>query len=184
MPGCAVRQGSNVLSNMRLFLLALAMFAQLACTTDPSGPEVTFPARMRLEATAAGTADGREIKCRIDFIVELAPAGSAAWASAGGDAYRESLDGTGAGIAFWADAYYPDVRLAYPAGSIFALIGYQDGAPIAPVTDSRFWDELRAFHGRPGPSPELASGPWACRPMDTRGDSLGTVLGTWTLHEY
>lgn len=170
-------------AHFRRWATTAALLPALACSGNDGGPGVEFPPRMRLSATAAGTTEGRTIDCHLDFVVELAPEGSGAWAVMGGEIFRRSLDDTEAGAAFWGDAYYEDLRISVTGDGALTLTAWQAGAPMPPVTDSRFWDGLRTFQGEMGPAPGLASGAWSCRPMDSHGDSVGTVVGEWSLVE-
>lgn len=101
--------------------------------------------------------------------------------TAGGEAYRQVLDETGAGIEFWASAHSETLIRVTPDGAV-SVTAFQDGVRMPRVTDSRFWESVRVLWGEVSTDPVvLAEGDWSCPPMDARGDDVGIVSGHWIL---
>jgi hypothetical protein len=153
-------------------LLALA-----GCATSPDEPNAHLPAAMSLVATAQGIVAGRTIDCSLHFTIDLERDGArdGTW---GGEASRKSLLPDGSGIAFLADAS-SQVRVEGVPGNGVRLVSYREGRPIAADGQSRFWDGILALEGTYASGNRTISGAWTCHPMDTRGDDLGSVDGTW-----
>lgn len=162
--------------------LLIALTSCTACdgtTAPPAVPEL--PARMRLSAEASTITDnGQQITCFLDYIVEVRRDGDGYAGQWGGEAYRQSIDGTGAGITFWASAF-TFARVSFESGGRVALVAHVDGRPAPPVTDSRFWDGVRRFDGELADGDVVAEGPWSCQPMDARDDDFGVAEGSWRL---
>ncbi|MBX3134235.1 MAG: hypothetical protein KF689_12710 [Gemmatimonadaceae bacterium] len=167
------------------FLVAAsALLTGLGCAQEPTGPSRQFaiPANPKLIAEATAWDGAMHVDCWIDFSVHLEPRGDHWFGTWGGEAHRKAVDATGAGVAYFADAF-SQVRVdVSPTGAV-TLATYRDDALLSPSGDSRFWDGILEFRGRmvPVEHPIIAEGEWSCRPMDTHDDSIGTVTGIWQL---
>lgn len=162
-------------------LLCLALLA--ACDRSASAPlpPPDLPARMHLEATAEGLVGDLTITCAVDWVVQMTREWSYYEGAFGGDIRRTVLEPSEAGIEFWGEAY-SEARLQFGPGGAVSLVSYVNGAPAPAVTDSRFWEGVRRFDGALTDGGDaLAAGTWQCRPMDARGDTIGTVPGSWRL---
>jgi hypothetical protein len=136
---------------------------------------------MTLHATASGVVDGLTITCELDYNATLQPDGEIFRARIGGEARRKVLDASQAGVSFFADAFYPDLRIDRGAFGRVTMTSFHDDRPDEGTGESRFWDELNRFEGRYDPATQSLSGTWTCRPLDTRGDVRGDVTGTWEM---
>ena len=162
--------------------LALAIVAS-ACSSSPASPTPSFvlPPTMTLRATAFDVIDGLTITCDILFSAQLQPDGDLVRAVMGGETRRQVLDASQAGIAFSADAFYPDLRIKRGSFGRVTMTSYVNDAPDPDLGLSRFWDEINVFQGRYDSATQTLSGTWTCRPLDTRGDTRGDVAGTWEM---
>ena len=163
-------------------VFALAIIAG-ACSSSPTSPTpgLDLPPTMTLRASASGSIDGLTITCEILFNAILEPDGEIVRARVGGEARRRILDASGSGIAFIADAFYPDMRIDRRAFGRVTLTSFRGGVPDPSTGESRFWDELNRFEGRYDPETQSLSGTWTCRPLDTQSDVRGDVTGTWEM---
>lgn len=166
----------------RHLTLLLALLAGCDRATAPE-PVAPLPSTLRLHATAEGVVGELIISCFVDWHVKIEARGSHYRGTAGGDAYRSALDGTGAGVVFWADAFTEFRMDVGPTGAV-SIISLWEGEPAPPVSDSRFWEEVRTWAGVRGTGETVASGTWTCAPMDAHDDLVGHVTGTWTLTPY
>lgn len=139
-----------------------------------------LPPQMLLEAHASGTSNGHEITCELSFIVTMSRDGDGYTGELGGEIHRLSLDATQAGTEFWGQAH-TEARIHFGEVGRISLVSYRDGAPVPIVTDSRFWDGIRRFDGEVANGGALAGGTWQCAPMDSHGDTFGTLTGVWQL---
>jgi len=174
-----------------LHLAALGVLTMVGCgdSSSPTGPDDTaeLPLEFRVHATAFEEfPDGWAVECLIDVIVSLEPARSPApgrreyHGSMGGEASRAILDQQGAGVAFWADAYWPDgvARVIGPDSVEFSL-GPKTG-------ESRFWDAFNLIAGSKDADGRW-SGAWTCYPLDIDGshggyaDTERIAEGSWEL---
>lgn len=167
---------------MRLPALVLGTCLVAACSEGATAVvEVpALPPQMRLEAHASGMSDGHEITCELDFVVNMTRDGDGYTGEFGGEIHRISLDATQAGIEFWGQAH-TEARIRFGDGGRVSLVSYRGGAPMPVVTDSRFWEGIRRFDGVVLSGVAVAGGTWQCAPMDARGDTFGTLTGTWHL---
>lgn len=140
-----------------------------------------LPPQMLLEAEASGTSNGHEITCELNFILTMSRDGDGYTGEFGGEIHRTSLDATQAGIEFWGQAH-TEARIRFGDGGRISLVSYREGAPMPVVTDSRFWEGIRRFDGVVLSGVAVAGGTWQCAPMDSRGDTFGTLTGSWQLH--
>jgi hypothetical protein len=159
--------------------LGLSSLWTLGCGEGPT--EVIaprLPANMRLDATASGVAGDRTIDCALHYQIRLTADGAltGTW---GGEASRQSLLPDGSGIAFFADAA-SDLRIDPLSASRVRLISYGQGRPLEPDGTSRFWDGILVLEGDYDEGASTVTGVWTCHPMDTRGDDVGSIAGTWT----
>lgn len=136
---------------------------------------------MSLSASAQGSVDGLSITCQIAFVATLQSTGAEARGTMGGEIQRSALRADGSGIAFLGDAYYPDIRIVVSSSGRAVIRSHRNGTPDRPTGESRFWDQLISFEGTYDSAQRTISGNWVCRPLDTRGDVTGDVIGTWTL---
>ncbi len=164
--------------SMVVFLICL-LVASCSLVTNSEDKRVEFPVHAALTGEAQGSAEGLNIECSIHFLIErLADEermNDEIFATMGGEASRTALDEQGEGIGFLADAF-DSVRITFPNPDEIII----SSRIFKPSGESRFWDELLRFEGM-----ALAEGQWAgtwkCFPLDTRGDSVGIVKGTWTI---
>jgi hypothetical protein len=168
----------TVVARITILLSSLAL---AACSSSPTAPSSRLPANVRLQASASGTAGQLSITCQLDFTGTLEDAGGSYRGTLGGEAVRTVLLPDGSGMAFSADAFYPEIRIAFARSGRARLQAFLNGSPWAPEGISRFWDALLTFDGTYDAGAQSISGTWTCRPLDTRGDDLGDVTGTWTL---
>ncbi len=162
--------------------MVTAALASGACA-DPAAPArpAELPTDAVLLAVAEGVNAGLTVTCRIDFIATLHPTSADYRGTMGGEIQRKALAPDESGISFFGDAYYADVRVVVSSDGRASIASYQDGVPVQPTGESRFWDELRSFEGRYDASSRTVSGSWTCRPVDAHGDTAGAVEGHWTL---
>jgi len=168
-------------------LVSVACGAILACAdgTTPRSPvvPVLLPTNGVFSATAEGHDADMDVDCSLEFTASLHAEGSGYRGSMGGEAQRRALNPDGSGRSFFADAFYPDIRIEVHADHSATIVAYdQDGKPWAPTGESRFWDAILSFSGSYDESTLSLNGEWECRPMDTHEDSAGVVRGQWTLH--
>lgn len=161
---------------------ALALVVS-ACSSSPTSPESEFhlPSTMTLRASASDVIDGLTITCDIIFGAQLQSDGDLVRAVMGGEARRKVLDASQAGVAFSADAFYPDLRIERGSFGRVTMTSFHNGTPDPDSGESRFWDEINMFQGRYDPVTQTLSGTWTCRPLDTHGDTRGDVAGTWEM---
>lgn len=179
----APRTRCRTLAWRRTTVAAAFIVVVAGCAPDGALSPIRIPAlppQMRLVASAEGAANGNDIRCSLDLIVVAERAGDLYTGSIGGDAYRESLDQTRAGIAFWAEMY-SESRLTFGADDRVSLVTMLDGRPRVATNESRFWDALLRFDGTLTAGDTVAHGSWTCAPMDVRGDDFGTIAGEWHL---
>ncbi len=161
----------------------VVLLGAVACGDEFVGIDAVshFPREMRLVAEAEGEVGGVLITCHLDWTVEVEPHRGDLFGSAGGDAYRQVLDGSGAGIEFWGFAQ-SETRIRAFADGVVEVTAFRDGVPMPRVDDSRFWESVRVLRGDVTHDRDvLAFGDWSCPPMDARGDDFGTVHGYWML---
>jgi hypothetical protein len=172
----------------RSLLVALgAAYLVFACgesATDPSGvPEP--PTLLSITGRANGTGpDGGTVDCVLDLTMELRTetfrdSNVVEYAGVhGGHVGRSVVDSTGAGMAFFADVYWPETMARFSQDSVELILGPDD------PTEGRFWRELRRLAGARSDT-DLGSGHWICAPLDiTEGgwvDTAFTAEGDWRL---
>ena len=174
---------------MRGLMVAGTLFLALAgCNEDDEpAPVPEMPTYFWLEATASGESEEFNVECRLEFIVEISGEATRTdevveyTATMGGEATRQLLRDDGSGVAFAADAYYPNHQVLHILPDRVQIVA-PDFSPDEPPSGSRFWHELRFFDGaidRDG----VISGQWLCAPLDTdRVDINDNVIfaeGTW-----
>jgi hypothetical protein len=174
---------------MAVGILSLALYG---CNEDDEpAPIPEMPRYFWLEATASGESAEFNVECRLEFIVEISGEVSRTdevveyTAIMGGEAARQLLRDDGSGVAFVADAYYPDHQVLHILPDRVQIVS-PDFSPDEPTSGSRFWHELRFFEGtidRNG----VMTGEWLCAPLDTdRGDINDNSVfaeGTWVTTE-
>jgi hypothetical protein len=163
-------------------MFGLAVIAG-ACSSSPTSPAPGFdlPPTMTLRASASGEIDGLTITCELLFDAILQPDGEIIRARMAGEARRKVLDASQSGVAFIADAFYPDLRIDKGAFGSVTMTSFRDGVPDPSTGESRFWDGLNRFAGHYDSGTQSLSGTWTCRPLDTQGDRRGEVIGTWEM---
>jgi len=164
---------------VRLAGIAFLAGAANGCS-DSASPAVELPSDWKLRASASGVVDELTITCTLDFAGSFRKLDSEYRGSMGGMIERKVLQPDESGIAFWADASYPDLRLEFD-GDAVTIRAWLDGAPFLPTGESRFWDEILVFHGVLDRQTNTISGEWVCRPIDARGDDRGEIVGTWSI---
>jgi hypothetical protein len=175
----AIRARSTLVPATGLAIVSLLP----GCRSSPTAPApaITLPSSMTLRASAAAVVDGLSIRCRITFAAMLDPAHNGQRGTMGGEIERTVLSPDGSGVAFFGDAYYPDLRITIAGDGRARLESYRNGQPDRPTGESRFWDALNSLDGVYDGTTRSISGRWTCRPLDGRGDTTGDVTGTWTL---
>jgi hypothetical protein len=175
-----------------LMVAGILSLALTGCNEDDEpAPVPEMPRYFWLEATASGESEEFNVECRLGFTVEISGEVSRTdevveyTATMGGEAVRQLLRDDGSGVAFVADAYYPDHQVLHILPNRVQIVspGY---SPDEPTSGSRFWHELRFFEGtidRNG----VMTGEWLCAPLDTdRGDINDDSVfaeGTWVTTE-
>ena len=161
---------------------ALALVAS-ACSSSPTSPtpELVLPPTMTLRASASAVIDGLTITCDLHFNAILQSQGEILSVRMGGEARRKVLDASQSGVAFIADAFYPDMRIDRGAFGSVRMRSFRNDAPDQNSGESRFWDEINTFDGRYDAATQALAGTWTCRPLDTQGDVRGDVTGTWEM---
>ena len=161
-------------SASRLSLLLALVFA--ACEDHNEVPD-----DFRVRGQAEGTVDTLQITCRLDLTYERKgfvndpEHGRVIRVEWGGDAERTVLAEDGSGISLAPFMHSPDGQvhlLDDDRIEIVSPINFESGVP--------FYVELGRLAGRLLPGGR-AHGRWSCAPFEVRGDSIGTVVGTWML---
>ncbi|MDX1555721.1 MAG: hypothetical protein R3212_06830 [Xanthomonadales bacterium] len=145
----------------------------------------TVPSFFRFSAEASGTDEsGNYAECHVDLIYEVQETsrlpGVVEFAgTGGGEVSRTVQDSSGAGFAFFADFFVPDVEGQLLAGDRLTFDG-----PGKYVDDSRLYLNLARFNGTLHED-RTASGVWTCGPfdIDVGGyvDTQQTVRGSWQI---
>ena len=142
-----------------------------------------LPSFFRLTANASGTdASGNHAECHVDLLYEVQessrlPGIVEFTGTGGGEVSRTVQDSTGAGFAFFADFFVPDVQ-----GQLLGDNRLSFDGPGKGVDESRFYLNLSRFSGilETGGA---ASGDWTCGPFDVDVggyvDTQQTVRGSW-----
>ncbi len=158
--------------------------ASVACGEPgvaPAASELPSSFRIRGFASAIDASGGR-VDCDLEFIVALTretarvPGRIDYAATHGGHVGRAVVDSTGAGLAIFADVYWPETVVRFfPPDSIEVLLG--DSTVANP---SRFWRAIALLAGRTVAGNDA---PWTCLPLDIdQGgyvDTAGVADGLW-----
>ena len=142
-----------------------------------------LPSYFRITGEASGEDEaGNTAECRFDLLYETyetsrLPGIVEYLGIGGGEVSRKVLDATGAGFAFFADFFVPDVEARVVRGNQLELDG-----PGRDVDDSRLYLNLARFIGTLDEA-GAAQGEWTCGPFDVDVggyvDTRQTVRGTW-----
>jgi hypothetical protein len=172
---------------LKLTLLAAALLP--ACgdsggSTSPT-PHPTLPPETLLHAQAfQAYPDGSTVTCSFTAFLTWSGASEPSagervfTGSMGGEAMRQVLDATGAGVAFFADMAWPTTQArVIGVDSVEFILG--PGDPT-----SRFWDAFSGLAGRKEATGTW-TGPWICYPLDLNSggwvDTSLSAAGHWVI---
>lgn len=159
-------------SKSRVFLLLVAL---------PACEDRGVPDRFHVRGQAAETVGDLEISCRLDLVYERTgfvndpEHGRVIRVEWGGDAQRTVLAPDGSGISLAPFMHSPDGQVHRFEGGRIEIV-----SPINLESGVPFYVELGRLAGRLTGDGH-GTGQWACAPFEVRGDSVGTIVGTWTL---
>jgi hypothetical protein len=168
-----------------LGLLPLLVFS---CEERGEEPAISrkLPEMMRFTGLAEGKAEGFDIQCRCDMILEVPDfvtgdnSSQQYIGTLGGEITRVITDDEGAGFSFSPFLFGDAEAMVTANDSVFLAWPANEG------TGTRFYDEIALFEGRLNTDGSV-TGSWKCAPLDiSEGgyvDLKGTVEGSWNLEK-
>jgi hypothetical protein len=169
-------------------LLAALLSAACSEAEGPNTPAGLPPDIMLRGVAMQSYPDGSEVSCSFHVRLEW---DRVEWQGGnrrryigrmGGESARSVLDGTGAGLAFFADMAWPAAVAEVIEGDSVMFDLAAGGEPSV----SPFWNSFTALTGVKE-SEERWSGPWTCLPMGNSGtgyvDTTLTASGYWEIGE-
>jgi len=158
---------------MRFFPLFLVLFLNCSVFTDEQQLD-SFPYTAKLEGFANGEDQDKIIDCGFDFTLER-DSSDESLLKFHGDAFRAAINSEGEGVGLFGFAQ-GELSIYFSPGDSITLTSTR----FEPVNIQQFWEEFFLFEGEKVQFREW-NGNWQCRPFFTRGDSVGTVAGVWTI---